>query len=83
MRTTLTIDDELYARLEQRARAERVSVREVIEAHLRAALDAGPSRPPYNVPVHHSALVPGIDPRRLHQLAEELDDDEAIARLRR
>lgn len=82
MRTTLTIDDDLYARVEQRARREQVSPREVIEALLRRGLDAPARAANYTQPVHASALQPGIDPRRLHQLADDLADEDVAARLR-
>lgn len=82
MRKTVTIDDDLYALLEELARREHRSVGEVANDALRAALTAPPATP-YRVRVHHSALQPGIDPRRLNQLVDEVDDDEAIQRLTR
>ncbi|MEZ4265792.1 MAG: ribbon-helix-helix protein, CopG family [Myxococcota bacterium] len=83
MRTTLTIDDDLHALLEQRARMERRSVREVVNDALREALVGRRSSRPYRVEVHHARFMPGIDPERLNQLADELEDDEFLARMGR
>lgn len=82
MRTTLTIDDDLYRTLEETARRERRSLRGIIEDALRASLrGSAPSR--YEPYVHHSALLPGVDVRRLNELASEVEDERTIARLSR
>jgi predicted transcriptional regulator len=83
MRTTLTIDDDLHALLEQIARRERRSMREVLNDALRRALVIQRPAEPFRVEVQHSALQPGIDPHRLNQLADELDDEALVERLRR
>ena len=83
MRTTMTIDDDLHALLEQRARRERRSVREVVNDALRRALVTNRPVEPYQVRVHHSALQPGIDGRRLNQLADALADEAETGRLAR
>jgi hypothetical protein len=52
MRTTLTLDDDVAARLEQLTRARRRPFKAVVNEALRAGLDAlaGPRRPrPYRV----------------------------------
>jgi DNA-binding FadR family transcriptional regulator len=82
MRTTLTIDDDLHALLEQKARRERRSVRDVINDLLRGALVHQRPGEPFRVEVQHSALQPGIDPHRLNQLADELEDEALTERLR-
>jgi predicted transcriptional regulator len=83
MRTTLTIDDDLHVLLEQIARRERRSVREVLNEALRRGLVHQRPTKPFRIQVQHSALQPGIDPRRLNQLADELEDGPLIHRLRR
>jgi hypothetical protein len=76
----MTIDDDLAARLDERARSERLSVREVLDTILRQAL-VGPAPPDrFVVRVQESALQPGVDPLRLNQLADELEDEAHIAR---
>jgi len=75
MRTTLTLDDDLPARLEEQARRERRTLRDVVNDALRRALDA--PRPDRAPPLHDAGLLPGIDPDRLNQLADELEDEAA------
>ena len=82
VRTTLTIDDDLYALVEQRAAREHNTVKDVITDALRASLQP-PCAEPYRVELQHSALQPGIDGRRLNQLADQLVDELAMERLAR
>jgi len=73
----MAIDDELYRQLEEIAQREHRSVRDLIEEALRERLrDAAPPR--YEPLVHHSALAPGVDPRRLSAVADEIVEDDAI-----
>ncbi len=44
MRTTLTLDDDVAARLEREQRARRISLKELVNDLLRAGLDAGEAR---------------------------------------
>jgi hypothetical protein len=83
MRTTVTIDDDLHAMLEARARSERRTLREVLNDALRLAFTRERSSARYRVEVHHARLLPGIDPDRLNQLADELEDEELTGRLSR
>ena len=56
------------------------SLRECIR---RALCDAvSRERPPgaYRVRVHHGRLLPGVEPRRMNQLAEALEDEESVRR---
>jgi hypothetical protein len=77
---TMAIDDELYRQLEEIARREQRSVRDVIEETLRSRLrEAAAQR--YEPLVHHSALAPDLDPQRLRALADELAEEDAIGRL--
>jgi hypothetical protein len=80
MQAMMTIDDELYRQLEEIARRDQRSVRDVIEEMLRSRLrEAAAQR--YEPLVHHSALAPGVDPNRLGALADELAQEDAIGRL--
>jgi len=45
MRTTLTLDDDVAARLEREQRARKVSFKELVNDLLRAGLDASEARP--------------------------------------
>lgn len=81
MRTTLTLDPDVHRLVEDEMHRRRAGMKTVVNDALRRAL--APERPaePYVPPVHHSALAPGVDPLRLNQLAEELDEEEVIMRL--
>ena len=83
MRTTLTIEDDLYALLEARAHAERRSVRDALNSALREVFSQATPAEPYRVRPHDTAFAPGLDPLRLNQLADDLEDEHLIARLTR
>lgn len=75
MRTTLTLDSEVAERLQAEARLGRRSFKEIVNDALRQGL--GLERPrrsePFRVVAHSSAILPGIDPAKLNQLADEMD----------
>lgn len=79
MRTTVTLDPDLGARLKQLARERDVSFKEVLNAAIRAGLETGrpPSRP-FVVRARPLGLHAGIDLDRALRLADRLED-EAIA----
>ena len=77
MRTTLTLDDDLAARLRELAHRRKVSFKEVVNSVLRQGLVAQASRAdsgrPFRVETFRSAFRPGVDPLRLNQLSDELE----------
>ena len=81
MRTTVTLDDELAARLQAIARERGVSFKEALNSTLRAGLS--PRRPTrrYRVPTRRLELRPGIDLDKALQLAAQLEDDEIARKL--
>lgn len=89
MRTTLTIDDDIAVRIEERRRREGQSLKEVVNGLLREGLRHD-QRPPgarkYRTKTHKLHLRPGFDAARLNRLVDELETDthlEREARLRR
>ena len=77
MRTTLTLDDEVAAKLRELAQRRKVSFKEVVNSVLRRGLvaqerRAGASRP-FQVEAFRSAFRPGVDPLKLNQLSDELE----------
>jgi hypothetical protein len=72
MRTTLTIDDDVAARLEQERRKRRVSFKEIVNDVLRAGLDrfGQPSRRPAEFRTKGFTLGPS--------LVESLDNVEEV-----
>ena len=79
MRTTLTLDDEVGKALENLRRRRSLSLRAAVNEVLRtglAAMEAAPASKPYCGPVFEGGLRPGLDSRRLNQLADELEIEE-------
>ena len=76
MRTTLTIDDDVAVRIEERRRRDGQSLKQVVNALLREGLRSGP-RPAtkYHVTPHKLGMRAGYDPTRLNQLVDELAAD--------
>jgi hypothetical protein len=86
MRTTVTIDDELMARIEDLRRREGLSFREALDRLLRRALLGGatPPRPRrYRTVARELGLLPGVDASRLNQLVDDLEADDFAGRVRR
>jgi hypothetical protein len=74
MRTTLTLDDDLGARLEQLAREGHRSFKEVVNEVLRHGLDAKPPPArPFKVKSRDMGLRPGISLDDIGELLEQLD----------
>ncbi len=84
MRTTLTIEDDIAARIEERRRRDGQSLKQVVNTLLREGLRSRP-RPAtrYHVTPHKLGMRAGYDPTRLNQLADELATDAWRERLER
>lgn len=82
MRTTLTLDPEIAERLRAEATLGKRSFKEIVNDALRRGLgiqqDAASA--PFQVNPHSSAFLPGIDPGKLNQLADELEAAEFIGK---
>ena len=83
MRTTLTIDDDIAVRIEERRRREGQSLKEVVNGLLREGLRHD-QRPPeareYRTKTHKLHLRPGFDLARLNRLVDELETDTHLER---
>jgi hypothetical protein len=76
VRTTLTLDDELAARLAQIARETDQPFKTVVNETLRRGLaEHAPPVPAFDYQPHPGNLQPGIDDRRLNELAWQLDEE--------
>ena len=82
MRTTLTIDPDVEALLEQEVRRSRKTFKEVVNKALRRGLTRGAGRRAEKVRlrVFDSRLRPGYDPRGFNALADELEDESTLAK---
>ena len=78
MRTTLTIDDDVAARIEEWRRRGGQSLKQVVTALLREGLRSGqrtPAARKYRTKAHALRMRPGFDAARLNQLADEFEVD--------
>jgi len=76
MRTTLTLDDDVAQKLKRVAHQRKVPFKQLVNDLLRRGLAAQQSLPQgrrYRVRTFASPFRPGVDPRRLNQLVDELD----------
>lgn len=82
MRTTVTIDSDLAAKLRRIARERGITFRAALNSMLRAGLgaEAGTARP-YRIPARRLGLRPGIDLDRALRLASSLEDEETVRKL--
>ena len=85
MRTTLTLDPDVARMLEEEAHRQRKPFKHVVNEAIRRGLTPrAPSRPAarYHVRPHKTTLRPGIDAATLNQLADELEDEAIIDKVR-
>jgi hypothetical protein len=84
MRTTLTLDPDVARMLEEEAHRQRKPFKQVVNDAIRRGL--GPERRSvsrrYRVRPHKTTLRPGIDPQALNRLADELEEEAAVDRMR-
>ncbi|MBI1948665.1 MAG: antitoxin [Deltaproteobacteria bacterium] len=81
MRTTLTLDPDVAALLEQEAHRLRQPFKQVVNDALRRGLTRRPQRKKrLQVEVHHARLQAGIDPGHLNRLADELEDEALLGK---
>lgn len=82
MRTTVTLDPDIEAKLRSLAEERGVSFKEALNSTLRRGLASavGPGEA-YRLPSRRMGLRPGIDLDRALRLAGELEDAETIRKL--
>ena len=82
MRTTVTLDPDVAAKLKQDAQRRGVSFKEALNSSVRRGLgDAGPTPRPYRVPTRRLGVKPGVDLDHALSLAAGLEDAEAVRKL--
>lgn len=81
MRTTITLDDDLAARLKQLARERDLPFKQVLNEALRAGLLEQRTPEPFVVEARDMGLRPGINIVKALQLAAELEDEEIIRKM--
>ena len=83
MRTTVTLDPDLAAKLKALARERGVSFKEALNGALRRGLGNNAPTPkrPYRLPSRALGLRPGVDLEHALHLAGELEDAETVRKL--
>jgi Ribbon-helix-helix protein, copG family len=83
MRTTVTLDPDLAAKLRALARERGVSFKEALNSTLRRGLTSGSgsSKQGYRLRSRRLDLRPGVDLEHALRLAGELEDAETIRKL--
>ncbi len=82
MRTTLTLDDDVVALLDRRAKLTGLPFKQVVNEAIRSGLQPrAEGRVDIVVPTFELHLRPGIDLDRARHLAAALEDEEAVRRL--
>lgn len=82
MRTTVTLDPDVAAKLKQTARERGISFKEALNSNVRRGLEsADVGGRPYRVPTRRLGVRPGVNLDKALQLAGELEDAETLRKL--
>jgi hypothetical protein len=81
MRTTLTIDDDLVAKLRRVAQERGLSFKQALNEALRQGLEQKPGSRRFRVKARRLDLKPGIELETALRGAADLEDEETIRRL--
>jgi hypothetical protein len=83
MRTTVTLDPDVEARLREVARERGISFKEALNGAIRAGLMAARDVREYRTPARRLGLRPGVNLDKALRLAADLEDDEIVHDLER
>ena len=83
MRTTVTLEPDLAAKLRALARERGIPFKEALNGAIRRGLTSGESgsERPYRLKTRRLGLRPGLDLEHALRLADELEDEETIRKL--
>ncbi len=82
MRTTVTLDEDVAAKLKQAARERGVSFKAVLNDAVRAGLNGqSPPARPYRMKTFPMGVRPGVNLDKALQLAGELEDEEILRKM--
>lgn len=83
MRTTLTLDDDVADYLRAQSRLHDKPFKQVVNETLRRGMapeSRASKRARFRVEPNRSGLVPGVDPRRLNQLNDQLEAEGFVTK---
>jgi hypothetical protein len=82
MRTTLTLDPDVAAKLKAESRRQGISFKEAVNSNLRRGLAAGePAVVAYRVQPRPMRSKPGLDLDQARHLADRLEDEEVLRKM--
>ena len=83
MRTTVTLDPDVAAKLKEEMREKDISFKEALNTSIRRGLENGRSTPakPYKVRTTKMGARPGVNLDKALQLAGELEDEEILRKM--
>jgi len=81
MRTTVTLDDDVAAKLHETARVRRVSFKVALNEAVRAGLGTPGSAKPYRMPTRRMGARLEVDLDKALALAGQLEDAETLRKL--
>ncbi len=79
MRTTLTLDDDVADFLKEQSQLHNKPFKQVVNEVLRRGMAPGSKRsksPKFRIVPNRSNLFPGVDPRKLNQLNDQLEAED-------
>jgi hypothetical protein len=82
MRTTLTLDPDVAAKLKEEAQRRGISFKEAVNSNLRRGLATSePSASAYRVRPRRMRAKPGLDLDQARDLADRLEDEEVLRKM--
>ncbi len=81
MRTTVTLDPDVAAKLKRAAQERGVSFKEALNTSVRQGLHSTEAPRPYRVPARRLGVKPGIDLDKALRIAGEMEDAETLRKL--
>lgn len=82
MRTTVTLDPDVAAKLKETARERGISFKEALNSSVRRGFERSEVKPqPYRVRPQNLGVRPGVNLDKALQLAGELEDAETLRKL--
>jgi hypothetical protein len=82
MRTTVTLDPDVAAKLKADAHKRGVSFKEALNGNLRRGLEGAEAKPvPYRIKARPMGFKGGLDLDKALQIAGRLEDDEIVRKL--
>ncbi|HKK17290.1 MAG TPA: hypothetical protein VJ952_01305 [Opitutales bacterium] len=79
MRTTVTLEPDVEQFIREACHRRKKSFKQVLNEALRESLSPKPRQKPELLPPRSMGFAPGIDPRRLSEVADELEVEAHLA----